>query len=113
MGSLVDALKKYGENSSTEDIIKGLQEGSYINGLNSTTQEPIFQNYLISLLNSKINKELAVSLNNFKDVVKEFTLSSSESAKMLNRWTMVLAFATAALVVAMIVLLLFQVYDLV
>lgn len=103
MGSLPDALKKYNENSLPEDIIKGLQEGGYTYGLNPATEEPIFQNYLITLLNSKTNKELSLSLNNFKDAIKEFSVSSSKSAKILNRWTMALAFATIALVFVTII----------
>ncbi|KKP99091.1 MAG: hypothetical protein US71_C0001G0066 [Parcubacteria group bacterium GW2011_GWD2_38_12] len=103
MGNLTDALKKYNGNSLPEDIIKGLQDGGYTHGLNPATEEPIFQNYLTALLNSKTNKELSVSLNNFKDVIKEFSLSSFESTKALNLWTMVLAFATTALVFVTIV----------
>jgi len=96
MGNLSDALTKYSENSSSEEIIKGLQEDGFNLGLHPVSEQPIFQNYLITLLNSKTNKNLAKALN-------DFSKKSSTSAKILNRWTKVLAFATLALVLVIVV----------
>ena len=103
MTNLTDSMKKYSENSSTEEIIRGLQDGGYIDGLNTPTEKPIYQNYLIALLNTKNNKELSITLNNFTKVVEEFSQTSSASAKVLNFWTKVLAFATVTLVFVTIV----------
>jgi len=110
MLKLRDAMEKYNESSSIEKIIKGLQSGGFSEGLNPTVEAPIFQKYLITLLNSKTNKELAISLNNFKDVIKEFSNSSSESSRILNLWTKILAFATVALVFTTLVTILVAVF---
>ncbi len=103
MGSLKEALEKYDGSSSAEELIKGIQNGGYKYGLNPSSEAPNFQNYLISLLKLKTDKELAMCLNNFKDVVKEFSLTSSKSAKILNFWTKALVFTTIALVIVTIV----------
>lgn len=102
MGDLPNALEKYGLESSEKEIVEGLRSGIYANGLNPMTEAPIFQNYLISLLNLKSNGTLSTSLQCLKDAVEKFSASSTESARALNHWTEVLARATRGLVVATI-----------
>jgi hypothetical protein len=131
MSNLKDALSKYDHNSSIEDIIKGLQEGSYIYGL-STPDKPIFEKYLISLLDKKSTEDLKLAINalhrqipitigelrstitrntdtlsktldTLNTEIKHFSKSNDKASKSLIFWTIVMASATAILALATLI----------
>ena len=93
-------MKKYNMDSSEEDIVRALQEGGYLAGLNPTTEQPIFQKYLISLLNRKSSSEMAGTLSSLQNQLKIFEKSSSKATNIISRWTIVMAGATVLLAIA-------------
>lgn len=131
MSNINEALLKYNNKSSVDEIIEGLQKGSYVDGL-SMPEKPIFQEYLINLLRLKSSKELketiilvqkqmvhsssaimtsmntssnklSESLNQLNAQIQEFSKSNNNSANALNKWTKILAVATIVLGLASII----------